>query len=218
MLGQLALGVLIGIAVPWIGIKIEGTSFFEAVGVFQPLLAFSLAVLVYAICLATGANEFLAAFSAGVTTATISGRASKAFDPFGEIVSELLKLAALLIFGAAIAKRLAQPLSWHEYVFLILAVFAVRPAAIAVAWLGAHVSRKELFAFGWFGPKGFASVIYGLLILQTGLYHAAHLVGVAVIISIVVYSSTDIFVGRIFSEQNGNIQKRAPSVEEEKAA
>ena len=65
-------------------------------GVSQPLLPF-LAVLVYAVCLASGANEFLAAFSAGVTTASVSDRASAAFGPFGEVGSELLKLLALLI-------------------------------------------------------------------------------------------------------------------------
>ncbi len=77
---QLALGVLIGIAVPWLGIRIEETRFFEAVGVFQPLLGFSLAVLVYAICVATGGNEFLAAFSAGVAMASVSRKASESLS------------------------------------------------------------------------------------------------------------------------------------------
>jgi NhaP-type Na+/H+ or K+/H+ antiporter len=162
------------------------------------LLAFSLAVLVYAVCVASGANEFLAAFSAGVTTASVSDRASAAFGPFGEIVSELLKLLALLIFGAIIARRLLAPLSWKEYLFLGLAVFGIRPIAIALAWIGANVSRRELLTFGWFGPKGFASVVYGILLLQANLGHAAHLVGIAVIFSIVVFSSTDIFVSRFF--------------------
>jgi len=216
VISELALGVVIGVAIAWFGIKIEETRLFEAVGVFQPLLAFSLAVLAYAICIATGANEFLAAFSAGVTIATVSQRASDAFHPFGEVVSELLKLAALLIFGAIIAKQLLAPLSWREYVFLFVAVFAVRPVAIAVAWIGLNVSRKELLTFGWFGPKGFASVIYGLLILEAGLSHAAHLVAIAVILSIVVYSSSDIFVGRIFAEQAQ--QERDKSGDLERAA
>ncbi len=210
---QLVLGLLIGIAVPWLGIKIEETRLFEAVGVFQPLLAFSLAVLVYSVCLATGANEFLAAFSAGVTTATMSRRASDAFHPFGEIVSELLKLAALLVFGAIMARQLLLPLSWQEYLFLVLAVFAVRPFATALAWVGTNVGPKELLTFGWFGPKGFASVVYGILILQAGLTHAAHLVGVAVILSIVVFSSTDIFVGRIFAEPKARMHSQSADIQ-----
>jgi sodium/hydrogen antiporter len=210
---QLVLGLLIGIAVPWLGIKIEETRLFEVVGVFQPILAFSLALLVYSICLATGANEFLAAFSAGVTTATLSRRASEAFHPFGEIASELLKLAALLVFGAIMARRLLLPLSWQEYLFLILAIFAVRPFATALSWIGTNVTRKELLTFGWFGPKGFASVVYGILILQAGLSHAAHLVGVAVAISIVVFSSTDIFVGRVFADPEARRQSQPADIQ-----
>jgi NhaP-type Na+/H+ or K+/H+ antiporter len=204
---QLALGVAIGVAVPYIGIKVEQTSFFGAVGVFEPLLAVSLAVLVFAVCRSTGANEFLAAFSAGVTTATASTRASEAFRPFGELISELLKLSALLVFGAVIAPIVFVPLSWQEYVFLALAVFGIRPLVTAIAWLGTGVTKRELFTFGWFGPKGFASVIYGLLLLQAGLKHAAHLVAIAVIMSIVVFSSTDIFVGRIFGGRGTSPQQ-----------
>ena len=43
---------------------------------------------------------FLAAFAAGITVATVGPRARESFHRFGELVAELLKLAALLVFGA----------------------------------------------------------------------------------------------------------------------
>ena len=55
-----------------------------------------------ALALATHANLFLAAFAAGITVATTGQRQRETFVEFGELVAELLKLAALLVFGALI--------------------------------------------------------------------------------------------------------------------
>jgi NhaP-type Na+/H+ or K+/H+ antiporter len=84
--------------------------------------------------------------------------------------------------------------------FIALATFAVRPPAIVLSLLGTELRWREKLVAGWFGPKGFASVVYGLLILQAGLNRLAHIVGLCVITSIVIFSSTDILVGRWFQK------------------
>jgi NhaP-type Na+/H+ or K+/H+ antiporter len=200
---ELLFGLAIGVVVPWLVIKLQESRFLNAVGVFEPLNAFAVGLLVLAICYRLGANTFLGAFAAGITVATMSSEVAEAFDRFGELVAELLKLLALLLFGVAIAPRFFQALSVWDYVFVALAIFLVRPIAIAFSMVGAHLAKREILVVGWFGPKGFASVVYGILILQAGFGHLAHLVGVAVAASIVVYSSTDIFVGRWFAKQSG---------------
>jgi NhaP-type Na+/H+ or K+/H+ antiporter len=45
----------------------------------------------------------------------------------------------------------------------------VRPAAIGLALLGSRIERREWVAAAWFGPKGFASAVYGLLILTAAV-------------------------------------------------
>lgn len=201
---DLVLGVGIGLFVPYIIVKLQESKFLNAVGLFEPLNAFAIGLLVLAICYRCGANVFLAAFAAGITVATMSAEVAEAFEQFGELVAELLKLLALLFFGAAIAPHFFVALSVWDYLFVITAVFLIRPVAIWISMLGAHLGQRETLVVGWFGPKGFASVVYGILILQAGLGHLAHLVGVAVAASIVVYSSTDIFVGRWFKVNAGN--------------
>ncbi len=201
VLESLALGLLIGVAIPWLGIVLERSRFFEAVGLYQPLNAFALGLLVLTVSYVTGANLFLAAFAGGITITSFSETVRSAFIRFGALVTELLKLAALLIFGELLAPHLFTPLPAIEYAFVALAILAVRPPAMWLALLRTGLSWREKLGIGWFGPKGFASVVYSLLVLRLGTpdaRHVAHLTGLAVAGSIVVFSSTDILVGRWF--------------------
>ena len=129
-------------------------------------------MLVLAIALVTDANLFLAAFSAGITVATAAPHIRAEFEQFGELVSELLKLAAVLVFGALITPAfLFGQIPFSGWVFAVLAIVVARPLALLVSFLGPQLPRREQLAAMWFGPKGFASVVYGILVLQSGGSH-----------------------------------------------
>jgi NhaP-type Na+/H+ or K+/H+ antiporter len=199
--GDLALGVTIGVIVPLVAIRIEETRFFLAASDYEPLYPFAIGLLIFALTSVVGANLFLAAFAAGVTVATVSERFKEAFHRFGDLVSELLKLAAVLIFAALISPEFLSDVSLGGYLFAIFAVALARPIALLVSFLGSGIDKREWVAAAWFGPKGFASVVYGLLILESGVGLADkmfHLVAIAVALSIVAHSSTDVAIARRF--------------------
>ena len=201
--GELALGVGIGIVVPWAAIALERTSLFAAAGTYQPLGVFAIGLLVLGLSLLTHANLFLAAFAAGITVATIAPEVRDAFRGFGELITELLKLAALLVFGALISPAFLAETPASGYVFAVLAIVAVRPLSIVLALAGGRLGWRELGAAAWFGPKGFASVVYGLLVLGSGIARADelfHLIAIVIALSILAHSSTDVLVARLFRE------------------
>ena len=196
---RLILGVGLGVVVAWAAIQLERTRFFSASTAYEPLNAFAIGLLVLAIAALTGVNEFLAAFAAGITIASMSTAIREAFERFGELVTELLKLGALMIFGIAVAPRLFIDLPASGWLFVVLALIVARPLAIGIALLGSGLERRERVVVAWFGPKGFASVVYGLLILQAGLPRGDDLfqiVAVVITVSIVAHSSTDVLVAR----------------------
>jgi len=87
------------------------------------------------------------------------------------------------------------------YAFAFLALFAARPIALGIALLGSRLDRKERLAAAWFGPKGFASVVYALLILEAGIAlsdELFHLAALVIVASILAHSSTDVLVARWF--------------------
>jgi sodium/hydrogen antiporter len=199
--GELLLGVALGVAIAWAVLRLESLDVFRTGAKYEPLLAFSIALLVFALASLTHANAFLAAFSAGVTVASSSDEAREDFHQFGEIVSELLKLLALLLFGAMITPSAVRDLGAMSWVFAALVLVLVRPVAVRLAMLGSGLPWREVGAAAWFGPKGFASVLYALLVLRSGIdggEHLFHVAGAVIVLSIVAHSSTDVWVARWF--------------------
>ncbi|MGH3713964.1 MAG: cation:proton antiporter [Micromonosporaceae bacterium] len=200
---ELLLGLVIGVGVPWLALALERTRFFEASTAYQPLNAMAIGLLVLGLASVTHGNLFIAAFAAGITVATFGQREREAFEHFGELIAELFKLAALLVFGALIAPSLFGVTGWRGWVFAILALVVARPLALAVSFLGSKLSVREQVAAMWFGPKGFASVVYVLVVLSSGIPAAEqvfHLVALTIVLSILAHSSTDIVVARSFDD------------------
>jgi NhaP-type Na+/H+ or K+/H+ antiporter len=200
---ELALGLAVGVVVPWVVLRLESLPFLAATKNLEPLLVVSIGLLVLSICLATHANLFLGAFAAGVTVATTNPAFRHEFEQFGELVSELLKLAAILVFGALITPQfLFEEISVLGWAFAVAALVLARPLALLVALWRSSMGTRERAAAMWFGPKGFASVVYGLIVLESGIELSDklyHLVALVIVLSILAHSSTDVVVAKQLS-------------------
>ncbi|MFD1311906.1 cation:proton antiporter [Streptomyces kaempferi] len=198
---ELLLGLAFGVVLP---LLVNGLVRFPLLGAepkLQPLLPLATGIILYATCHLTHANPYLAAFSAGAVLAHVSPEAKTSFEPLGEALAELAKFAALLVFGALLTPTLFGDLSWGGYAAVLMAIFLIRPASLLLSLLGTRISRKERLVAAWFGPKGFASVVYGLLVLQSGIPQAEQaftLIAVCIAFSIIAHSSTDVPIARAF--------------------
>ncbi|WP_405562982.1 cation:proton antiporter [Streptomyces sp. NBC_01180] len=198
---ELALGLVLGIVIPLLVNAVTRLPLLGAEPKLQPLLPLATGITLYALCHLTHANPYLAAFSAGAVLTSVSPEAKRAFEPLGESLAELAKFAALLVFGALLTPHLFNDLSVGGYVAVVLAIVVIRPASLLLSLIGTRIDRREKLAAAWFGPKGFASVVYGLLVLQSGIPHAEQaytLIAVCIAFSIVAHSSTDVPVARMF--------------------
>jgi NhaP-type Na+/H+ or K+/H+ antiporter len=77
---------------------------------------------------------------------------------------------------------------------------------------------RERAVAAWFGPKGFASVVFGLLILKEAEVgkmepmradHLFHLVAVCIVGSIVAHSSTDVLIARWLGRQKEKVAAKS---------
>ncbi len=201
---EVVIGILIGIAIPWAAIALSRSQLLSPTTAYEPLYAFAIGLVIFALTFIIHANPYLAAFAGGVTVASISPEVKEAFDHFGELVTELFKLGAIFVFGALISPSFLSDISLGGYLFAAATLLLARPIALALALLRSELGLSEWLAAAWFGPKGFASVVYGLFVLEgsIGLGDTVfHLVALVVAVSILAHSSTDVVIAQWFEKR-----------------
>ncbi len=196
---ELVAGLALGVVIPAVVVLAWRWRVLTAEPRLQALGPLAIGVILYAACHLTHANPYLAAFAAGSTVVTLDRVAAERFEHFGDLLSETTKFAALLVFGALITPDRLADLSLGDWAVAVIAILLVRPAAMMLSLVRSTLPPRERSVAAWFGPKGFASVVYGLLALQSGIptgEHVFDLVAITIALSIVLHSSTDVPVAK----------------------
>ena len=79
---------------------------------------------------------------------------------------ELLNGLTFIIFGAVILRPVLQDLSWELVLYALLSLTVVRMLPVAVAMIGTGARSPTLGFLGWFGPRGLASIVFGVILLD----------------------------------------------------
>jgi NhaP-type Na+/H+ or K+/H+ antiporter len=216
---EIVLGIILGIAIAWIAVRLHGTPYLSAVHTYRPLLVLTIGLLVYSSSKLLHVNLFLAAYASGITVATMSDRLRDSFSELGELLTLLFKMSSLLILGTIISLEYLYNIPLIYYLYTILVLIIARPVALEVAFLGSRLNVRERAVAAWFGPRGFASVLYGLLVFESGVPRAGNifqLVAVVIVGSIIAHSSTDVIIARWFSRMERQASQPVEGQERER--
>ena len=166
---QIGFGVLVGASVGLAGgwLVREARERRWMTGTFMRLGLLALAVIAWLAADALGGNGFIAAFVAGLAVGYIVGDAGEALIEFTEADGLLLALAVFFVFGV-IAGPLLQALSWQVGLYAILSLTVVRMVPVALALIGMRLHPASMLFVGWFGPRGLASIVLGLIVILDG--------------------------------------------------
>ncbi len=169
---QVGVGVLAGIVIGWLGGWLLGEAGRRG-WVDEPLQQLgllSLALMSYGVAGLVGGNGFIAAFVGGLLVKRGFADARFRADRFSEAWGQLLNFFVFYIFGMIAANQLPNfRVLVLFYAALSLTIVRIIPVWIAMSGTRLHWSSK-LF-LGWFGPRGLASVVLGLIFLE----HETHL-------------------------------------------
>jgi NhaP-type Na+/H+ or K+/H+ antiporter len=119
---------------------------------------------------AVGASMFIAAFVAGLTVQVCFKEAGRHSVEFTEEWGQLFNLFVFFIFGLFVSLACPQfDISCVLYAVLSLTVVRMLPVAIALR--GTRLSVATVLFMGWFGPRGLASIVLGLVYLEQNVHH-----------------------------------------------
>jgi NhaP-type Na+/H+ or K+/H+ antiporter len=164
---ELALGLLIGAGVGggggWLVKVARGRGWVAEGSAGAAVLG--LALCCYATSVALHGNGFIAAFIGGLAFAAAGGPAAK-LVPFVEETGTMLSLLVWLMFGVVAVVPALTDLTWQTVLYAVLSLTVIRMLPVAVVLAGARLGRPAVLFIGWFGPRGLASVVFGLLALE----------------------------------------------------
>jgi NhaP-type Na+/H+ or K+/H+ antiporter len=195
LLGEAAFGAVIGVALGVIGGRLHNrlpgggiTARYEGIyAVGFGLAAFGLADVTFG-------NGLIAAFVAGIALAREEHEVPDSFVAFAENVSSIFAVITFFLFGALIVTTGYEGSVWALVAFIPFALLIARPVAVMAALVGTKLPRAQMLFVAWFGPKGVASMLFALLVLDRAVAEGSLVFDVAAFVilsSIAAHGLTD---------------------------
>ena len=140
--------------------------------------------LAYGIADALGGSGFIAAFTAGVVFRLALGRDPEMLNRLTEEVGDVLNGVTFVLFGAVLLGPALTELSWRLALYAVLSLTLVRIVPVAIAMWGSHARRPTLGFLGWFGPRGLASIVFAVIIVEESNLPHEHLIVLAIYLTV----------------------------------
>jgi len=175
---QLGYGVLVGGGIGLVGGWLLGLARRRGwmAESFQQIGVVALPVLCLVVSEMAHASMFIAAFVAGLAVQIGFKEAGKHSVQFAEEWGQLFNLSVFFLFGL-VAVRAWPQLSPALVLYAALSLTVVRMLPVAIALIGTRLNLASVVFMGWFGPRGLASIVLGLVYLE----QEVHLPGEATI-------------------------------------
>jgi sodium/hydrogen antiporter len=148
------------------------------------ILTVATALLAAGTATGLGGSIFIAAFTSGFLFGVVGrdsgGQVSYLVDEGGE----LLNAVTFIVFGAAILGSALDDLGWEVVVYAVLSLTAVRMLPVALALLGSGARRPTVAFVGWFGPRGLATIVFAVILIDESSLPHEHTLLLAVVATI----------------------------------
>src|SRR4029079_19504374 len=97
---------------------------------------------------------------------------------------ELLNAVTFIIVGAVILQPTLEHLTWELVVYALLSLTVGRILRVALAMLGTGARSPTLGFLGWFGPRGLASIVFGVIVVEESNLPHEHLIVLAIYLTV----------------------------------
>ncbi len=165
---QIGFGVLVGVVSGWVGGQLINRSVERAwmTGVARQLATLAIGVTAFAGAEILEGNGFVAAFVAGLAFGAIARHHGVGAQEFTANEGRLLMLLTFLVFGIAVVGPAVDLPDWRMVLYAIASLTVIRMVPVAISLLGSKLGRPTVWFIGWFGPRGLASILFAVFILD----------------------------------------------------
>ena len=96
----------------------------------------------------------------------------------------MLNGITFVLFGAILLGPALGELSWELALYAVLSLTVVRMLPVAIAMMGSRARPPTLGFLGWFGPRGLASIVFAVIVVEESNLPHEHLIVLAIYLTV----------------------------------
>ncbi len=162
---QIAIGAIAGAFAGWAGARVMMQAFKNGwmVHQYSNLAPIALAILSFYFAEHFGGNGYIAAFFSGLFLGNTSAVLREHVESFAESEGELFIMVSFLIFGMIFVPTSLPYWDFKAFSFALLSLTVLRMVPVVLSFGFFKVDFATRLFYGWFGPRGIASILYILV-------------------------------------------------------
>ena len=168
---EVGIGLVVGLGLTAVGARILkfcwNRGWITEIWLQLPVVALSLAC--FAVAQTLHGSGYVAAFVGGLLFGSYPTSVKHGLILGAEGASETLALLTWVMFGSAVVGQSLGFFSWQVVVYALLSLTVVRMLPMFVSLTGTGESTTSKLFLGWFGPRGLASIVFAIIVLNKGV-------------------------------------------------
>ena len=182
---ELGIGALVGVGLAAVGAALYRYSWRKGwvTPVWMQVSVAGLALACFAFAQSMHGSGYISSFTGGITFGLLAGRSTHKLVLAAEGVAETLALLTWLLFGVAVIGQLAGFITWQVFAYSILSLTVIRVLPVFLSLTGSGESVNSRLFLSWFGPRGLASIVFAVIVLDSGL-PGAELMSIVVVVTV----------------------------------
>ena len=174
---EIGIGIAVGLVLTFIGAwalkKCWQYGWIDEVWIQIPVVA--LAMACFATAQSAHGSGYIAAFVGGLLFGSIVKKSKHELLLAAEGTGEVFALITWVVFGSAVIGQVLGNISWQVVLYALLSLTVIRMLSIFLSLTGSGEMPESKLFLAWFGPRGLASVVFAIIVLNSGVAAAGTL-------------------------------------------
>lgn len=168
LLEEIGIGLLVAWGLTSLTLRLLQASYLNGwqLPLWRQLTMPGLALLCFALAQTLGGSGFIAAFVGGLLMGRKLGEHKHAYLDSCEGYGDLLSVVIWMVFGATLMPMLTELLHWQYWLYAAASLTLLRMVPVWLSLLGTGLRLELKLFIGWFGPRGLASIVFAVMVLQ----------------------------------------------------
>jgi len=167
----IGIGVIVGAGLVFFGVRIlkQCAERDWVTETWRQLSVPSLAMACFAVAQWFGGSGFIACFVGGMLFDKLAQHHKHKILLAAEGTGDTLVLLTWVVFGAVVVGQSIGSFSWQVVAYAVLSLTIVRMLPVFLVLTGMNLRTDEKLFIGWFGPRGLASIVFAVIVLNEHL-------------------------------------------------